>query len=290
MSMLLICKMSGTREKKNRAPKLHECFKAFFVLFSVTMISYTMRPILALENVIMFYLMAIIFIAVTTETVIALFSVFVVLLIHNYLFVPPYYNIDLFREFDGYSAQTSLTMLIFILVSLLVGVQTNKLRIQNQLINKRAKYNAELYAFSQKLLTAKGKSKIVKITTDHIGSLFNVVVLVWEGDDAGNLQLLTHKDRILDPKEESAAIWCFENNHEAGKDSDTIPSARGYYWPMSIGESAVGTVGIFAKDPNRELDQEEKSELLALITQATLAFDRVKSYEKADIFSSEYDH
>ncbi len=277
-------------EKKHYMPKIQNYFKAFFVLFSVTMLSYALRPVLALENVIMFYLMAIIYIAVTTETIIALISVFVALIVHNYLFVPPYYRIDLFRELNSYSAQTSLTLFVFILVSLLVGVQTNKLRIQNQLIHTRAKYNAELYAFTQKLLTAKGKTKIVNITTEHIGHLFNVVVLIWEGDENGHLQLLSHKDTLLDPKEESAAIWCYENNHEAGKDSDTIPSARGYYWPLSIGDRAVGTLGIIAKDPNREFDQEEKRELLALVTQATLAFERVKSSEKAEIFSSEYDN
>lgn len=277
-------------QKKQHFPKWHSYVKAAFILFSVTMVSFTLRPILALENVIMFYLMAIIYIAVTTETIIALISVFAALIIHNYLFVPPYYNIDFFREFNSYSAQSSLTLLAFIFVSLLVGVQTNKLRIQNQLIRKRAKYNAELHAFSQKLLTAKGKAKIVHVTTEHIGSLFNVAVLIWERDEEGQLQLLSHKDKLLDPKEESAAIWCYENNQEAGKGSDTIPSARGYYWPLSIGDRAIGTVGIIAKDPERELDQEEKSELLALVTQATLAFERVKSSEKADIFSSEYDN
>lgn len=277
-------------QKRHHFPKIKNYFKALFVLFSVTMIAYTLRPVLALENVIMFYLTAIIYIAMTTETMIALVSVFVALMLHNYLFVPPYHNIDLLLELKSYSVQATVNLFVFVLVSLLVGVQTNKLRIQNQLIHKRAKYNAELYAFTQKLLTAKGKAQIVNITTEHIGNLFNVIVLIWEGDDAGQLQLLSHKDQLLDPKEESAAIWCFENNHEAGKGSDTISSARGYYWPLSIGDRAVGTLGIIAKDPDRELDQEEKSELLALLTQATLAFERVKSFEKAEIFSSEYDH
>ncbi len=271
-------------------PKFQSYAKALFVLVSVTAIAFTLRPVLALDNIIILYLMAIIYIAVSTETLVTVLSVFAALLIHNFVFVPPYYHINFFREFSYYGIQIVLTVMVFIFISLLLGVQTNKLRIQNQLIKKRAKYNAELYAFTQKLLTAKGKAQIVNVTTEHIGNLFNVIVLIWEADDLGHLQLLSYEDKLLDAKEESAAIWCYENNHEAGKESDTIPSARGYYWPLSIGEKAIGTVGIIAKDVSRELDQEEKSELLALITQATLAFERVRSSEEAKIFSSEYDY
>lgn len=272
-----------------KAPKFQSYAKALFVLISTTAIAYTLKPVLALENIVMFYLMAIIYIAVSTEAIVTLFAVLVALVAYNFIFVPPYYSLNFFRDIDNYSVQTSFTVATFIFVSLLVGVQTNKLRIQNQLIQKRAKYNAELYAFTQKLLTAKGKVNIVKVTTDHIGSLFNVAVLIWEVNDSGHLQLLFHDAKLLDPKEESAAIWCFENNREAGKDSDTIPSAKGHYWPLSIGEKAIGAVGIIPKDLNKEFDQEEKNELLALITQTTLAFERVNSSEEAKIFSSEYD-
>ncbi len=265
--------------KITKLPIFQSYLKALFILFSVTIIAYTLRPILALDNIIIFYLMGVIFISLSTETIVAMLSAMLALIIYQYVF----------RDFFTYGVHIFVTLIVFILVSLLVGVQTNKLRIQNDLIKKRAKYNAELYAFTQKLITVKGKAKIVKVTTEHIGHLFGVAVLIWEGDEAGQLQLLSHKDKTLDPKEESAAIWCFENNHEAGKNSNTIPSARGYYLPLSIGERAMGTLGIISKDPSRDLNQEEKNVLLSLVTQATLAFERVKNSEKSDIFRSEYD-
>lgn len=251
-------------------------FNATFIIVLCTIIALPLRNWLQLENVIMIYLAGLIFISAMEDRSAALWAVLLSMLGYNLFFTEPYYQFHI----TAYHAYDFINLFVFILVAIVMTNFTSKLRLQNISIKQREKYMAELYELSRKLLVTSGKYKIAKVISHQIGETFNSAVTVWLPDSVGILELASHPGIKAELKEESVAQWAFTHNRAAGMGTNTMPSARGYYLPLSSDTVVLGVLGVVPKDPKHVFTTEETMMLGSLALQASLALERTRTKEK----------
>lgn len=254
----------------------HGYLNTLLVVALCTIIGLPVKEWLEPENVVMIYLAGLVFISVVEDRSAALLAALLSVISYNLFFTQPYYHFS----FNAYYTRDFVTLMVFILVGVVITSFTSKLRLQSLSSRQREKYTADLYQLSRKLLSTPGKYKIAKVVAHHISDTFNSAVTVWLPDNLGVLELASHPGIKAELKEESVAQWAFAHNQPAGMGTNTMPSARGYYLPLSNQELVLGVLGIIPQDPNHVFTTEENMMLEALALQAALALERVKTAEQ----------
>lgn len=243
-------------------------FSALFIVSSCTLVGLSVKEWLDPENVVMIFLAGIVFVAATSERIAAMMASVLSVILYKFFFTEPYYSIGTYHPRD------IVTLGVLLLTALVISSLTSQLRIQNLLARKREKFTADLYALSHKLIQATGKTKIAKVVSTHIGDAFESAVTVWIPDHFGHLQLTSHPNSKPELKEQSAAQWAFGHNEQAGLGTNTMPSARGCYLPLTSGNGVIGVLGIIPADPKKLFSGDEMMMLEALAIQTASALER----------------
>ena len=251
-------------------------FSALFIIISCTLVGLSVKEWLDPENVVMIYLAGIVFVAATSERIAAMVASVLSVILYKFFFTEPYYSIGTYHPRD------IVTLGVLLLTALVISSLTSQLRIQNLLARKREKFTADLYALSHKLIQATGKAKIAKVVSTHIGDAFESAVTVWIPDHFGHLQLTSHPTVKPELKEQSAAQWAFGHNEQAGLGTNTMPSARGCYVPLTSGNGVIGVLGIIPADPKKIFSGDEMMMLEALAIQTASALERTMQAEIAN--------
>ena len=242
---------------------------ALIILSMCTLLGLPLRTWLEPQNPMLIYLAGIVVIAASSERYVAFISAFIAVFCYKFFFIKPYYH------YEMYNLSDLVTVSVFFITSLVIGGLTSQLRLQNLFASQREKYSSELYALSRKLMVTPGKSKISKVAAQHIGEAFHGAATIWLPDKYGNVYLASHPDVQEDIKEKSVAQWAFNHKQPAGLNTDTMPSARGYYIPLVTGDLLHGVLGIIPKDPLKIFNIEESMMLEALALQIAMALERV---------------
>ncbi len=243
---------------------------AIFVVTLCTFFGLPAKEWLEPETVLMIYLAGVVIVATSSERSVAVLTAVLSVLCYNFFFIHPYYNLR------AYHVRDIVTLGVLLLTGLVISTLTSRLRQQHLFTRQREKYTSELYDLSRKLVITPGKSKIAKVVSHHIGEIFDCAATVWVPDEEGQLELISHPGIKAELKEESVALWAFKHNQEAGFGTDTMPSARGFYLPISNGDKVYGVLGIIPKDPERTFNAEDMMLLESLAIQTASAFERVR--------------
>ncbi len=244
-------------------------FNAILVVALCTIFGLPTKDWLDSETVLMIYLAGVVIVSTSSERAVAVLSALLSVICYNFFFVHPYYN------FNYYHLRDAVTLCVLLLTSLVISTLTSRLRQQHLFAKKRERFISELYDLSRKLVITPGKSKIAKVVSHHIGEIFDCAATIWVPDDQGELELVSHPGLKAELKEESVALWAYKHNQEAGSGTNTMPSARGFYLPLSNGEKVFGVLGIIPKDPEKTFSAEENMLLESLAVQTASAFERV---------------
>ncbi|MBS0286801.1 MAG: sensor histidine kinase KdpD [Proteobacteria bacterium] len=247
---------------------------AIFVIALFTLFGLPAKQWLEPETVLMMYLAGVVIVATSSERGTAVFTALLAVICYNFFFIHPYYN------FRAYHLRDLVTLAVLLLTGLVISTLTSRLRQQHLVTRQREKYISELYDLSRKLIITPGKSKIAKVVSHHIGEIFDCAATVWAPDEQGNLEIISHPGIKAELKEESVALWVYKHKQEAGAGTDTMPSARGFYLPLSNGDKIYGVLGIIPKDPERNFSSEENMLLGSLAIQTASALERVSAAEK----------
>jgi two-component system sensor histidine kinase KdpD len=225
------------------------------------------------ENVVMIYLAGVVIISASSEQRASILASLLSVICYNFFFIEPYYN------FYSYHIRDLVTLSVLLLTGIVISTQTSRLRQQNLFAKQREKYTSDLYALSRKLVETPGKHKIAKVVSHHIGEIFDCAATIWLTDHDGNLEHASHPTAIPDLKEESVAQWAFKHNQIAGLGTNTMPSARGYYIPLSTMEHCFGVLGIIPKETDKKFSSEETLLLKSLAIQTASALQRAKTVD-----------
>lgn len=225
-------------------------------------------------NVIMVFILGIIIVyIVTTGYLIGILYSIISVLLFNYFFTEPRYSLQFYDK--NYLA----TFPIMLIVALIMGTLTNKIKREARNSLAREKRTQILYRVSRKLLSAKGTADVVGIGIKYISRLVERTVVCYlakENKLSTPFIYNTAKGEkdggLLSRDEEAVAYWTFLNDKESGTGTNTFYGAKGCYMPIKSQKKLLGVIGVSCTQGI--LEQEQKFIFETVASQIAVALDR----------------
>ncbi|PAW78036.1 MAG: hypothetical protein B9S32_09115 [Verrucomicrobia bacterium Tous-C9LFEB] len=189
----------------------------------------------------------------------------------NYLFIPPKYTFIIATLPD------TLMFGMYFVIALVTGHLTSRLRLQQRNERERELRAIALYRLIRTVATARTISELLDQAATEIESLFQAKVAFFTTEAEQPVTLDPHPASrfAVDDKEISVALWTFRNGRSAGRFTDTLPAAEGYYVPLRAGEKCLGVMGIKLRSGEALLLQ-QRDILESFAGQIGLALEREK--------------
>jgi two-component system sensor histidine kinase KdpD len=202
----------------------------------------------------------------------------------NFLFIPPIFTFRIDKVEDG------LMFGIFFVIALVTGRLTGRLRAQERDQRQREQHATALYHLTRAIAAARSADEVLRNAAAQVQELFGARLAIFTADPAqpGKLVLHPAATYVADEKEQGVAAWTFRNHKAAGRFTDTLPAAAGFYLPLLAGENCVGVMGV--KPPaEAALPINQRGLLESFAAQIALALDRerLRSTEEAARLSQE---
>jgi two-component system, OmpR family, sensor histidine kinase KdpD len=239
-----------------------------------TPIAIGLHQFLAITNVALVFLTAILVGAVLYGLGPSLVACFVAMGAYNFFFLPPLYT------FTIGDPENVVALFFFAVVAVIASNLAARVRGQALSARLRARQTDNLYQFSRKLAGAVTLDDLLWATAHQIAMMLRVrvVLLLPEGDNNhGSITVRAGfpPEDMLDEADLAAAKWSWEKNHIAGRGSDTLPGGKWLFQPLRTGRGPLGVVGIIRDEPGPLLTPDQQRLLDALADQAALAIERV---------------
>jgi two-component system sensor histidine kinase KdpD len=243
---------------------------ASLLVVLATPVAVGLHDVLAVTNVALVYLTAILIGAVLEGLGPSLLACFVATAAYNFFFLPPLYT------FTIADPENVVALFFFAVVAVIASNLAARVRGQALSARLRARQTDDLYQFSRKLSVAVTLDDLLWATAHQIALMLKVrVVLLLPQNDTVAVRAGFPPEDMLDDADLAAAKWSWEKNHIAGRGSDTLPGAKWLFQPLRTGRGPLGVVGIIRDEPGPLLTPDQQRLLDALADQAALAIERV---------------
>lgn len=192
---------------------------------------------LDLANIIMVYLVVVVYVAYRFGRNPGLFASILAVLCFDIFFVPPRFSLTV------HDSRHLLTFAIMLGVASLVGTLTSKLKFQAMVAAKREHRADILYQIGHDLANSLTVEKAVEVAVRHLSAYFSLRCIVLLPDATGKLQMpvVEGNDMSVDT---GVAQWCLENRKPAGAGTDTLAQSALRYIPLSGTMKVRGVVAI----------------------------------------------
>ncbi|MDX2138243.1 MAG: sensor histidine kinase KdpD [Chloroflexota bacterium] len=186
----------------------------------------------------------------------------------NFLFIEPRFTFQISQ------VQDVLLLLMYFAIAVFTGNLTARIRTQERQARRNAERTMALYSLTHEIASAVDMDAVLHSAAAQIGRVFNSDVSILLMKDGGlSTEAHSCSTFTLDERELGAAQWAFENEHSAGRHTDTLPSAAGRYIPLRTPTGSVGILGLRLRDDQRlSFDQEALLETFS--NQVALAIER----------------
>ena len=185
----------------------------------------------------------------------------------NYLFIPPIFTFVISKLEDG------LMFAAYLVVALVSGQLTARIRAQEKNERLREERATALFQLTESLGSARTLDDAVFAALRQADRLFGVQTALLLGNEAAGLSPHFAGSFTLSEKELGVADWAWRNRKPAGRFTDTLPSAAGFYLPLVREDTAVGVLAIHAP-PARMLNLAQRDLAETFASQLALVVER----------------
>ena len=233
-------------------------------------LAYGVSFVLPLPNISLIFMTAVILIAIYFGRGPSILASVLSFFAYNIFFTKPYYN------FSGFRRDDLLTIVFFLLVSVIVGNLAARLKVQIQAMRVSAQRTANLYEFSRKIAAAAALEDVLWAAVHHVASTLQSSSLVLLPQKDGRLHIAAGypPEDQLALKDWGAAEWAWEHGSPAGWKSETLPAADWLFLPMRTRRGMVGLLGVSFKERQRALAPDQWRLLETLVDQVAVAVER----------------
>ncbi len=239
-----------------------------------TVLCYALRAVdIGDQNIIMVYLLSVLVVSrITNGYVYGVAASVLSVLAFNFFFTEPYFTFTAIQS--GYP----VTFLIMLLVALITGAMTGRIKTQARLSVERERRTDVLYEINKKLLATRGTEAIVSLLGDYIVKLIGHSLVFYTDDPglgaSGNLFDAAEEDGafLQSADEKAVAHWVFVNQKRAGSGTDTLMGAGAFYMPVVSQGRVLAVWGISCA--KAELDHNTRLFLRMIASQAAMALER----------------
>ncbi len=246
-------------------------------VIAATVVGLLVRSLLAMPDLVMLYLLAIVGVAVRYTRGPSILASALSVAAFDFFFVPP------FLTFAVTDARHLLTFAMMFLVGILISGLMLRIRRQETNARLREERTAGLYALTRALGGATSDEDIAVIVARHVEDTFDcdAAVRIGRGDRPAAVEGDGPGRAILGAKEVPVARWVEEHGKPAGLGTDTLSGAAVFVAPLAIAGAARGIVAIRPKQAGVALDREQQGLLDSLLRQAGLALERARLGDEA---------
>lgn len=224
-------------------------------------------------DIIMIYLIGVIMCAVKLGRIPSFLFALLSVGTLNYFFIEPVYT---FTMVDG---SYWLSLAVMLMTSFVITQQATGLKKQTEMSRQREIQTQVFYLLTRKLAGATYAKSAIELTLEHIQEALNLQVNFLTMNEAGVVDALRdfQGDRL---KEESVAIWAYQNAKPAGAGTNTMPSASGFYFPV-IGHQSYGVLVLYPKE-GADLTVDAHAMIETFVKLLTTALDRITASISAE--------
>jgi two-component system sensor histidine kinase KdpD len=248
---------------------------------------YLAFPDFDLANLIMFYLLGVVLVAVRFGRGPSVLASVLSVATFDFLFVPPR------GTFAVSDVRYFLTFAIMLVTALVISNLTVRIRQQVVSARQRERRTQELYDMSRELAGTRGVIELAQCAMRHVSDVFDSkVALFLPGADG---QLLTEEELAQssdlrlrdirfrpDERERSVAVWTFRHSEVAGLGTKTLASSKALYIPLNASGGTVGVLGLLPVDSHQFESLEQIHTLETFANQTALALERAKLADQAE--------
>ncbi|HEM7853088.1 DUF4118 domain-containing protein [Burkholderia multivorans] len=256
-----------------RSPPRHYAYAAA-ICAAITVVASVVAERLDLTNLVMLYLLGVVFSAVRLGRGPGVLQSFLSVAAFDFFFVPPRMSLSVS------DTQYLLTFFGMLLTSLVISHLTSSLTREADLAQRRERRTGAIYAMARELGAALTTEQIVEIGSRHVGEVFRARVAILLPDSADQVQ-----QKIEDPDatvtltgadlDSDVGQWVYDQQKPAGRGTDTLPATTALYLPLKAPMRTRGVLAVASNEP-RELEVPEQRRMLdAFAAQIALALERV---------------
>ncbi|HTY14027.1 MAG TPA: DUF4118 domain-containing protein, partial [Candidatus Omnitrophota bacterium] len=194
--------------------------------------------------------------------------------IWNFLFIPPVGTFSIMKTED------ILMSGVYIVISIIAGYLTSKIRKDERLLAIREARTDTLYRIASVINTARDRHALIEEIEKEIGIILPGKCRVFVKDDREKFDELLRRQIAGDEKELSVALWAFEKAQPAGWSTDVLSFARSLYIPLKGPSENIGVIS-YQPEHDRPLSQEEMNMLLTAASQLAIYLEREIMEERA---------
>ncbi len=248
---------------------------SIITVFLCTLLGELIDPYVPITNLLMLYLLAVVFVATRAGRGPALATALLSIAAFDFFFVPPRFTMVVA------DAQYFISFAAFLAIAFVTSALASQAREQAEAARRRQFQTVALYDLSRDLAALGLLTPILNVICSFVSQTFNVraAVLLPEGDRL-SLQASTSDDQ-LDDNEIAVADWAFRHGQAAGQGTSTLPAAEASYLPLKTGQGTVGVLRVALAQTDRALSSEQRRLLEASASLAALAIERAQLADKA---------
>ncbi|MCW5976905.1 MAG: sensor histidine kinase KdpD [Bryobacteraceae bacterium] len=250
---------------------------ALAVVAACTLLALALRETLNPVNLLMFYLLGVVAVAMRSTRRVALLTSFLSVAAFDFFCVPPYYT------FAVADYEYVVTFAVMFAVGVLISTLTVRIRTQAvHAVDREARTQA-LFRLTRELTAERRDFDAARIAARITREVFasQVVVFLPEGLGKISFRRRTSDDLPVPRAEEGVAQWVFDHGQKAGKGTDTLPGATALYLPLKGSRRTVGVMAIVPENDLALASPEQLHLLEIFATQIALAMERSQSAAEA---------
>ena len=194
----------------------------------------------------------------------------------DFFFMPPRFS------FAYGNIRHLATYGVMLLVGLVIGNLTERIRSQARLARNRENRIRALFRLSADLTRSTGSTAMAETASRNVATHFQSKVLIFLPGAGGRLRsnsLVDHE--VVSQDELGVAQWVYDHHEPAGMGTDTLPGAQALYLPLKGAHELIGVMGIRPNEAaGRHMEPDQRHLLEAFANQTAVALERALLAER----------
>ncbi len=192
-------------------------------------------------------------------------------LVSTILFTEPRFSLQVSH------AENLLSILFFLMVSIIGGNLAARLRAQIQITRESAEQNSLLFDFSRRIAGAVSAEDLLRSTCQYLTETLgfeSIALRAYHGSELGDPIGAAETPTLLDV-ERAAAEWAVGHGEAAGWGTGTLPASWWLFAPLGTRERPLGVLGLDLGAKRSTLTPEQRRLFFAMRDQAATALERI---------------
>jgi two-component system sensor histidine kinase KdpD len=236
---------------------------------AVTVLTAPLHDRLELTNIVMVFLLAVVFVAVRHGRGPAVLAAFLSVGSFDYFYVPPRF------DFSVNDAQYLVTFAVMLVVALVIGQLTATLRFQARVATLREARMSALYRMSRELSGALMVEQVAEVAADFMRSEFDAGAALLVADLQDRLATPVPLPALPAGVDLGVAQWAYDHDEASGHGTNTLPASNILYLPLKAPMRLRGVLAIEPRSPARLAGPEQRRLLETCASLLAISLERI---------------